>query len=183
MGQSRSQTLPLLVLPRGSVLLPGVTLRIPVAGRPDVPALLSSIYSKAKTPRPDASTTFVGCLPLNSPYLSGDGRGLIEDVDGQSQLRQADSETNAAEAAQEDVFGYGTVAKISGVQGRRADDLALVVEGVGRFRVDKVIQERPFLVAEITYCDDESKSILECSASIPVLERLNGALDQNSPFK
>lgn len=50
---------------------------------------------------------------------------------------------------------YGTVAKISGVQGRRAEDLSLIVEGIRRFRIDRFTQMRPFFEAEVAYLDEE----------------------------
>lgn len=57
---------------------------------------------------------------------------------------------------------YGTVAKISGVQGRKADDLSLIVEGVRRFRIDRFTQMRPYFEAEAAYLDEEGMQI-ECS--------------------
>ncbi|KAH0300097.1 hypothetical protein KCU84_g16087, partial [Aureobasidium melanogenum] len=62
-------TLPIIPLAEGSVLLPGLTLRIPLQGRGDIAAILANIYSKAATPTPDHSSITVGCLPVNSPYL------------------------------------------------------------------------------------------------------------------
>ena len=56
---------------------------------------------------------------------------------------------------------YGTVAKISGVQGRRADDLSLIVEGVRRFRIDRFTQMRPYFEAEVAYVEEEGMQI-EC---------------------
>jgi ATP-dependent Lon protease len=52
---------------------------------------------------------------------------------------------------------YGTVARISGVQGRRADDLSLIVEGIRRFRIDRFTQMRPFFEAEVAYLDEEGE--------------------------
>ena len=76
---STSRTLPLVPLPHGTVLLPGVVTRVPLQNRADIAAILANIYSKASTPRPEASSVTVGCVPLNSPYLSPDGKQLIDD--------------------------------------------------------------------------------------------------------
>ena len=51
---------------------------------------------------------------------------------------------------------FGTVAKVSGVQGRRADDLSLIVEGIRRFRIDRFVQMRPYFEAEVAFLDDEN---------------------------
>ena len=157
MGQSKSQGLALLPLPKGLVLFPGITLRVPVTSRTDIPALLSSVYTRAATPRPDATAISLGCVPFNSPLLSPDGLNLIGDVEGVSRRRIESHDINSFAADKKDLFLYGTVARISGVQGRRPDDLALVVEGIRRFKIDRIIQKRPFFEADITYLDEESR--------------------------
>lgn len=157
MGQSKSQTLPILPLPRGSVLLPGITLRIPIADRTDIPALLSTVFTKDRRPRPDATSIAIGCVPINSPLLRSDGQHLLDNGDSKHRRRIDDEDTNPSDADHRDLFMYGTVAKISGVQGRRADDLSLIVEGVRRFRIDRFMQMRPFFEAEVTYLEDEGR--------------------------
>ena len=157
MGQSKSQTLALLPLGDNAVLLPGTTLRVPVAGRSDIPALLTSAYTRTKSPKPDASAISIGCVPLNSPFLSQDGRNLIDDAERQDQRRQGQGIVNPGDADKSDLFAYGTVARISGVQGRRTDDLALILEGTRRFRIEKLTQTQPYFEARVTYLDEESK--------------------------
>ena len=155
MGQPKSQSLSLLPLGDNAVLLPGTTLRVPVTGRSDIPALLTSFYTRSKSPKPDASTIFIGCVPLNSPLLSADGQHLLasshRDADGESERRNVSPD----EASRKDLFIYGTVAKISGVQGRRANDLSLVLEGTRRFRINRITQKRPFFEAQVTILDED----------------------------
>ncbi|KAL8645299.1 MAG: hypothetical protein Q9210_006780, partial [Variospora velana] len=158
MGKAKSQTLPILPLPRGLVLFPGITLRIPVAGRSDVLSLLTSIYSRSKTPQPDAAVVPIGCVPLNSPLLSSNGQRLIE---GEQPSRQEQEQEHSIGHTPEDanrrgLFAYGTVARITGVRGRRPEDLTLVVEGFRRFKIDKVTQERPYFEATVIYPEQEA---------------------------
>lgn len=155
MGQSKSQTLSILPLPKGAVLLPGVTLRIPISNRTDIPALLSKVFAKDRQPRPDATSISIGCVPINSPLLRSDGQRLLDDVQIKSKRRIDNEATNPGDADHRDLFMYGTVAKISGVQGRRAEDLSLIVEGVRRFRIDRFTQMRPFFEADVAYLDEE----------------------------
>ena len=157
MGLNRSQTLPILPLPKGSVLLPGVTLRVPVANRADIPALLSTVFTRDRRPRPDASTISIGCVPINSPLLRSDGQRLLDDAEPKSRRPIDDEDANPGDADHRDLFMYGTVAKISGVQGRRAEDLSLIVEGIRRFRIDRFVQMRPFFEAEVAYLEEEGK--------------------------
>ena len=164
MGQRKSQTIPILPLPKGSVLLPGITLRIPVANRTDIPALLTSVFTRDKRPRVDPTAISIGCVPINSPLLRSDGQQLLDYGDPKGTRPLYDETTNPGDADHRDLFMYGTVAKISGVQGRRADDLSLIVEGIRRFRIDRFTQMRPYFEAEVAYLDEEgmqSKAVAE----------------------
>ena len=158
MGQSKSQTIPLLPLGDNAVLLPSNTLRVPVAGRSDIPALLTSIYTRAKSPKPDAASISIGCVPLRSPLLSRDGQNLIEDSEVQNRTDFEQGPIIPGDVDKSDLFAYGTVAKISGLQGRRTDDLALILEGTRRFKIDKVTQRKPFFEARVTFLDEPRKS-------------------------
>lgn len=153
MGQSKSQTVAIFPLPKGYVLLPGVTVRIPVTGRSDVLSLLTSIYTRSKTPKPDAASVPIGCVPLKSPLLSSEGQQLIESGNRNRQEPEDDGDNKTEETQSSDLFAYGTLARIADVQGRRPADLTLVVEGIRRFRINTVMQERPFFEAAVTYLE------------------------------
>ncbi len=155
MGQSKSQKLALLPLGDNAVLLPGTSLRVPVAGRSDIPAILTSVYTRAKSPRPDAASISIGCVPLKSPLLGGDGQNLIEGIEEKSQTQQDKESIDPGDADKSDLFTYGTVARISGIQGRRTDDLALILEGTRRFKIERFTQTRPYFEALVTYLDEE----------------------------
>ncbi|KAL8693701.1 MAG: hypothetical protein Q9218_001502 [Villophora microphyllina] len=109
-GQSKSQTLPILPLPKGVVLLPGVTLRIPVAGRSDVFSLLTSLHARSKTPKADAAATPIGCVPLTSPLLSPDGQQLIESQ-GRPREELDDDYSASKEPTKDDLFSYAVDSK------------------------------------------------------------------------
>ncbi|KAL8672775.1 MAG: hypothetical protein Q9168_002769 [Polycauliona sp. 1 TL-2023] len=150
-NQSKSSTLTILPLPPGVVLLPGVTLRIPVS---DALPVLRSIATRSKTPKPEASDVPIGCVPLKSPLLSDDGQQLIE---GQSPpSRDLDKNDLDGPASSTGLFGYGVVAKISGLYKGRRNDLSLTVEGLSRFRVDKITKEKPYVEANVTHLHDEA---------------------------
>lgn len=159
MAPARTATLPVIPLAKNTVLLPGVALRIPVAGnRADVPALLSSVYSRAaaKTPSQRLDNVNIACVPLNSPFLTPSGQGMISQDDKSLKPKER-LDINPASARRDDLFGYGVAAKISGVEGRSTGEFALLVEGVARIKIDKITQERPFFEAEVTYHYDEGE--------------------------
>jgi ATP-dependent Lon protease len=156
MAPTKLVTLPVIPLAKDTVLLPGIVLRIPVSGnRPDIPALLSNVYSRAasKTPSQRLDKVNIVCVPLNSPFLSPNGQVMItEDAKPKEK-----PDINPASATKDDLFGYGVAAKISGVEGRGTGEFALLVEGVSRVRIEKLSQERPFFEAEVTYEHDDGR--------------------------
>ena len=145
MGKSKSKMVPIVPLPKEQVLLPGVSLRVSIANRADLAALLAHIYSTASEPRGESAIN-IGCVPLNSPYLSSDGKRLI--ADGQENRKEVPA-IHPVNATKNDLFGFGTLAKVSGVQGRNRGELSLVVEGISRFKVEKITQERPYFEAAV----------------------------------
>ncbi|KAF2216984.1 hypothetical protein CERZMDRAFT_64353 [Cercospora zeae-maydis SCOH1-5] len=148
---NRSRTLPIVPLPHSLVLLPGVTTRVPLQNRADIAAILAKLYSTAATPRAESSSVTVGCVPLNSPALSPDGQQFLEQKDAARQKIESDP-TNVRK---KDLFQYGTMARVTGVQGRRAGELTLVVEGVTRFHIDKITQERPYFEAKVMLHEEQ----------------------------
>lgn len=172
---SSIRTLALIPLPHSTVLLPGVVTRIPLQNRADIAAILANIYSKAATPRPEASSVTVGCVPLNSPYLSPDGKQLIENGDGKDD-KSAAGQTDPALASKADLFMYGTMARVTGVQGKRPGELSLMVEGISRFKVEKLVRERPYFEAKVALHEDEAVSeanadVVEMFAQLKQLSR------------
>lgn len=157
MGLENVTTLPLIPLPPGLVLLPGTTLRIPATNRADIPALLSTAFSRATQPRNDRHALSVGCVPLRSSKLSRDGRQLLKNVPDDDTSDTKSQTGNPTRATKEDLFQYGTFAKIIGMQGRPTSEPHLVVEGIRRFRIDRVHRERPFVEAEVTMHVDDGK--------------------------
>ncbi|KAG6088022.1 hypothetical protein E4U15_006938 [Claviceps sp. LM218 group G6] len=156
MSRSQTATLPIIPLARTSVLLPGLIQRIPVtSSRPDIPALLAHVYEQAAAKGPDGriDSIPIACVPLSSPFVGPAGQLLInngEEVDT-SQLE----EVNPGSASKADIFGFGVAAKIVGIDGRGGGEFALRVQGVSRVRVDKIVRERPFFQAKVTYFSDE----------------------------
>ncbi|KAL1633785.1 hypothetical protein SLS56_002664 [Neofusicoccum ribis] len=155
MATPKSKVLPIVPLAAPSALFPGVTLNLPIVNRADVASLLAHIYSRAAGPKNDAPVT-IGCVPLNSPLLSRDGKRLIDADAAAAKKKQAKPDVkDPVHATKDDLFSYGTVAKVSGVQGRGQGELSLLVEGISRFQVQNVIQERPYFEAELVHLEDE----------------------------
>lgn len=148
-NNGRAMKLALVSLPKGSVLLPGVTLRIPVSNRPDLANLLSALLDQTNLGKRDGNTITFGCVPLRSPLLSNDGQQLIDDGSVDGAKKEEFDAIDAGQARKEDLFRYGTVGKVIGIQRRAYAEPFLVVQGVQRFTIKHILRERPFFEGEV----------------------------------
>ncbi|KAL6896454.1 ATP-dependent protease La [Trichoderma evansii] len=156
MGRSQTATLPLIPLPRGTVLLPGLAYRVTVnSSRPDLPALLAYVYELAASKGPDGriDSIPIACVPVSSPLVGPDGQLLITNGEDPESARV--DTINPGTAKKDDLFGFGVAAKIVGIDGRGSGEFALRVEGTSRIRLDSIVRERPFFEAKATYYEDE----------------------------
>ncbi|KAK0643637.1 P-loop containing nucleoside triphosphate hydrolase protein [Cercophora newfieldiana] len=157
MARPATATLPLIALPRGSVLLPGVVQRIPVSStRPDIASLLAAVYTRAasKTPNGRIDTVPIACVPFASQFLGPNGQLLIKN--GERSQGQDHPDVDPSKATKADLFSWGVAAKITGVEGRGTGEFTLLVEGVGRVRVDKVFSEKGYLEAKVVFYPDDA---------------------------
>lgn len=92
-------------------------------------------------------------MPVRSEFLSPDGKELLDSGKQESATKAEGGDSDPGKARKDDLFNYGTLAKIVGVQGQ--NEPYIQVEGVQRFRIDKVIHERPYFEAEVTFFEDE----------------------------
>lgn len=133
---------------------------MPIHNRSDISALLASVSSHLALPKSDSGVISVGCVPLRSPFLSPGGQKLIETAGKNIRKTAHYLPTNAEEIDVEDLFRYGTVARVVGVQGRRSGDLTLTVEGIKRFRIERLTRLKPYAEAEVTFLDDDGRYLL-----------------------
>ena len=155
MARTQTATLPLIALPRGTVLLPGVVQRIAVsANRPDIASLLAAVYTRAaaKTANGRIDTVPIACVPLASLLLGPNGQLLIQN--GERNANPNHSDVDLTKATKADLFAWGVAAKITGVEGRGTGEFTLLVEGVTRVRVDKVYADKAYLEARVAYFPD-----------------------------
>ncbi len=154
MGGSNQEYYPIVPLPYNTVLFPGRTLHISPANRPDIVAIITNYYSNSLKARSKEGAALLGCVPLRSPYLSADGKKLLEHI-------RTDTDKNIDQVVglvkKDDMFHYGVLAKISGIRGGKAGDLALVVEGESRIKLDDIIQDRPYFEAHVTIFRDQGQ--------------------------
>jgi len=159
MAKPQTANLPLIPLARGTILLPGLVQRIPVSSnRPDIPALLAHVYEQAASKGPDTriDSIPIACVPISSPLISGNGQRLIGDAE---EIDPATIENVLpGSAKKDDLFTFGTAAKIIGIDGRGTGEFALRVEGTTRVRIENFTRERPYFEAKVTYFHEDNSA-------------------------
>lgn len=163
MAPSHSATLPIIPLPQGIVLLPGTIQRIPVSpSRPDIPALLSTVFTRAAASGSNGriETVPIACVPQArlSPLMGPNGQLLIEN--GERDYSKVAHDDSGRKLSKSDLFSCGVAAKITGVEGRGTGDFSLIVEGVTRVKVEKIYQMQPYFEGKVTYLKDQGKKSL-----------------------
>ncbi|KAE8352634.1 Lon protease C-terminal proteolytic domain-containing protein [Aspergillus coremiiformis] len=173
MGSNNGRTtkLALVPLPKGSVLLPGVTLRIPVANRPDISNLLSSLVDRSSVVKREGNVITFGCVPLSPPFLGPDGQHLIDNGNLDQSKKEDYDAIDAGQARKEDLFRYGTVGKVIGVQRRAYSEASLVVQGIQRFTVKRILKERPYFEAE-TILHEEKDYVSNDPETVELFQQL-----------
>lgn len=163
MAPSHSATIPIIPLPHGIVLLPGTIQRIPVSpSRPDIPALLSTVFTRAAASGSNGriETVPIACVPQArlSPLMGPNGQLLIEN--GERDYSKVAQDDSGRKISKSDLFSCGVAAKITGVEGRGTGDFSLIVEGVTRVKVEKIYQTQPYFEGKVTYLKDQGKESL-----------------------
>lgn len=180
MSVVKPNRIPIIPLPYATVILPGTILRIGLEDRKDIQSLLQSIFSKAN-PKGDATTIAIGCVPLNPPQhqqqpQQQDSPAESATITTEEDGSQTDSDRkeatindvavslsmvniDPASATPQDLFQYGTVVRLVGLERGRGgfQGAALVVEGLSRFQTVHYTQRTPYLEAEVRHLIDESK--------------------------
>ena len=144
--------------------------RIFISGRQDITALLAKL-SNSTTPL-DSSNLRIGCIPLKPPTpvsppiakTDDDKKRIIEEEGDEVEETQLPFlNIDPSSATPEELFSHGTTARVVGVEGHSRVDsfgthgdngMALVVEGVSRFRVKQFLQRTPFIEADVEHFVD-----------------------------
>ncbi|KAF3918065.1 hypothetical protein ABW21_db0206041 [Orbilia brochopaga] len=162
--------LPIIPLPSGHVLLPGVAKRIHVADRPDVVALLRKVFGGSAEEFLSNATKIVGCVPLKAPsqvqFLRD--RADQKHVEGETPESPQERESFGVEDITEriikavitpdpkkvgpaDLFTHGVSAKVVGLEERPVSGMTILVEGLDVFKLGKIVQETPYIESEVEY--------------------------------
>jgi ATP-dependent Lon protease len=123
----------------------------------------------------DASNVAIGCIPLRPPQDTEDPTRVIHEEGDEYEKGSQSSGTNSTKSAFpsslnidpssatiEELYTHGTVARIVGLEGcgedmdLSGDGLAIIVEGVNRFRVKQFRQRTPWIEADVEHFSNDS---------------------------
>ncbi|PSS02323.1 Lon protease-like protein 2, peroxisomal [Coniella lustricola] len=160
MPRSHSATLPIIPLPQGMVLLPGIVNRVTVSSaRPDTAALLSAVYSRAgsRGAKGRVESIPIACVPQSRASTSpvGPNGQLLMENENQDNTQSVMNGNDVARVGKTDLFSCGVAANITGVEGRGTGEFSLLVKGAARVKVEKVYQTQPYFEGKVTYHQDE----------------------------
>lgn len=149
--------------------------RIFVSDRKDISSIVATL-STGPNSTIDATNLAIGCIPLKpptpvSPPIAKDDedkkRIVQEEGDEVEEAQIAFLNIDPSSATPEELFSHGTVARIVGLEGHsdinsfgspvggQQSGMAIVVEGISRFRVKQYRQRTPFIEAEVEHFVDE----------------------------
>lgn len=173
-----AQRLPLLPLPYGHVMLPGSIIRVSLIDRADLQSLLHNILTNSKSAL-DATSVNLGCIPLagrgdlepnpsEEPSHAKEDKATTDQLEGEVKEVQIDSKSSGAaspnidpaSATPGDLFGYGTLARVIGIERGGFSGPSIVVEGLSRFKTISSTQRTPFLEAEVEYIAEHGNIIV-----------------------
>lgn len=146
------EVLPIIPLPYDTVPICGRKLQIAAVNRPDIVAIVANFYNGAFGNKSKDHAASIGCVPLRSPYLSPDGQKLIES--GKASDKEP-AVPDPAHASRDDLFNFGVVAKIQGIEGGKTGEIKLILDCTTRFKLGKITQDKPYLEGRCEIYKDE----------------------------
>lgn len=172
--------LPIIPLPSGQVLLSGVTKRISIIDRPDIIALLRKVYGTTTEEFLANSHLAIGCVPLNPPApvqfysdrkdQQNEENGLGKTADKSAVTPDEKNGDNTSstvisafvtpdpsDVRASDLYTHGVMARIILIEEKAGGSANILVEGLSRFRMVEIKQEKPYVEASVELIADEGQ--------------------------
>lgn len=131
--------IPIITVGDGVVPFPGVSLRVPLSDRPDVVAQLTHLL-RNEAANPSSNGLVLGLVPVSASAV----------------LAPSSPDLKPGRRTHTDLADYGTTVKIRAI---RIDSAAtataqMLVEGMHRFKVSRIVQTDPHLSADVSFVPD-----------------------------
>lgn len=150
MTSTAPDSIPLVVL-ENKVLLPYVVTKVIIRGRE-----ASTLTRKIQTWQDKRQEAYIGCVPLMTATSGKSDAVSVED--GPSEASTApqmpmplQSGATDRSTPSDSLFQYGCLAKVLRVERVGFGGYAIFAEGISRFRVQAVLQDKPHLLAKVEH--------------------------------
>lgn len=155
----------LAVVPlENKVLLPAVVLKITMRGRE-----ASTLTRRFFRPADQRKGAHLACIPLKqlpsddpSATLTEEKSVIVPSKDKISASTEEQEELESGLVRKEDVkrlYEYGCAARILRVQRSGLGVVSVFIEGIARFRVDRIVQDSSTVLAKVKYIEQPTREI------------------------
>jgi ATP-dependent Lon protease len=143
-------SIPLVIL-ENKVLLPSVVTKVTVRGREG-----STLTRKIQAWQDKRQDAYIGCVPLINPITPNDNNQLLEngpiEPSTAPQMPLPIQQPSGDRAHLTDnMYKFGCLAKVLRVERVGFGGYAIFAEGVSRFKIQTVLQEKPHMVAKVEH--------------------------------
>ncbi|KAG2184095.1 hypothetical protein INT44_009110 [Umbelopsis vinacea] len=158
MTSTAPDSIPLVIL-ENKVLLPFVVTKVIVRGRE-----ASTLTRKIQTWQDKRQDAFIGCVPLVNPTSSKSDATSVEDGPSEAstapQMPMPPQSGSADRSTPSDgLFHFGCLAKVLRVERVGFGGYAIFAEGVSRFRVQAMLQDKPHLLAKVEHFVEQVEDV------------------------
>ncbi|KAG2180134.1 hypothetical protein INT43_003922 [Umbelopsis isabellina] len=156
MSSTYPDSIPLVIL-ENKVLLPSVVTKVTIRGRE-----ASTLTRKLQAWQDKRQEAYVGCTPLKTLTTnSSDSQAVDESPSEPStapQMPMPSSSSNSTSNGRNlanDLYSFGCLGRVIRVERVGFGGYAIFLEGLARFRVEQILQERPHVLAKVQHFVEE----------------------------
>jgi ATP-dependent Lon protease len=156
MSPSYPDSIPLIAL-ENKVLLPSVVTKVTIRGRE-----ASTLNRKLQSWQDKRQEAYIGCTPLKTPTTNHSDSQAIDDSPSEPstapQMPMPTGSSNSSPNRQnlaDDLHSFGCLARVIRVERVGFGGYAIFLEGLARFRVQQILQEKPHVLAKVHHYTEE----------------------------
>lgn len=156
MSSTYPDSIPLVIL-ENKVLLPSVVTKVTIRGRE-----ASTLTRKLQAWQDKRQEAYVGCTPLKTPTTNSSDSQAVDDSPSEPstapQMPMPSSSSNPVSNGRnlaDDLYSFGCLGRVIRVERVGFGGYAIFLEGLARFRVEQILQERPHVLAKVKHFAEE----------------------------
>lgn len=174
-------SIPLVIL-ENKVLLPSVVTKVTVRGREG-----STLTRKIQAWQDKRQEAYIGCVPLINPITPNDNNQLLEigpiEPSTAPQMPLPIQQPSGERAHLIDnMYKFGCLAKVLRVERVGFGGYAIFAEGVSRFKIRTVLQEKPHMVAKVEHFVEQVDETVDNLRDVDLRTQVTAFRELSSAF-